>query len=625
VTIYHSDPWLDIHGGDCRDVLATLPAESVHCVVTSPPYWGLRSYGVGADNGELGCESTPEEYVANMVAVFREVRRVLRDDGTVWLNLGDSYSSSTKGDNRTDAQSKGSGTFHGGSGERWHTGTWKVDTGLKPKDLVGIPWRTAFALQADGWYLRSDIIWAKPNPMPESVTDRPTKAHEYLFLLTKRATYWYDADAVREAESGQQGGNVQRAGQKRGQGSEYGPSDRTTLKTPTGTRNRRSVWYDKGNEAMPHLPARPAAGPVLPSEGATLWSEPVQAVLGTPGDGGQDDTGGAGAQAPVGRALPIVGEGQGHEATARADGAAQGVHGTVPSVGGRQGGAAPGEQDGEGTGATGAVLRQPEGAGSAASQAPVRTRQGDRCACQAQASDDAGGPVGGDCCRMGDDPSAAERRVCLLPPTPSADDGAHPPAEPRRTAHAGECCGCVSELQQQQEGADAGGVGRHLTDLWQVATQPYPGAHFAVMPEALVEPCILAGCPDQTCSECGAPWERVVERKPVPRDLTAHRGTSRWAEGATVRNDTDLTRSGQEAARWKAENPDVTTGWKPICAHHDAPTVPGTALDPFGGSGTVARVANRLSRRAVLIDLNPDYLEQQLARNGDMPLGLVVA
>lgn len=171
--------------GDVREQLRTLPAESVHCVVTSPPYWGLRDYGVA---GQLGLEKTPAEYVANMVAVFREVRRVLRADGTLWLNLGDSYAA-----NRGYRVPNSKHVDDGNS-----KGMKAAEFGLKPKDLVGIPWMTAFALRADGWYLRLDIIWHKPNPMPDGVTDRPTKSHEYVFLLTKSAKYFYDAEAVRE-------------------------------------------------------------------------------------------------------------------------------------------------------------------------------------------------------------------------------------------------------------------------------------------------------------------------------------------------------------------------------------------------------------------------------------------
>lgn len=347
--------------------------------------------GATRQDRQLGLEATPEEYVANMVAVFREVRRVLRDDGTLWLNLGDSYAASTSGNGGYSERSTLSGfTSPDTKGRRANeTGVrHRIKPGVKPKDLVGIPWRVAFALQADGWYLRSDIIWAKPNPMPESVTDRPTKAHEYLFLLAKSPRYWYDAEAVREA------------------------------------------WADE-------------------REG---WS----------GDVRDRDT-----------------MRRRHDGTMRQDGG----------------------------------LTQK--------------------------------------------------------PTVS---------------------------------------GRNRRSVWTIATQPYPGAHFAVMPEALVEPCILAGCPDQTCSECGAPWERIVERTPAV--VKAPR--SEYGHGAG-RND-----GGRSQLVGASSS---TTGWRPTC-DHGAPAVPGTVLDPFGGSGTVARVANRLSRRAVLIDLNPEYLAQQLERNRDMPLGL---
>jgi DNA modification methylase len=177
--------------GDCRDVLPTLPDRSVQCVVTSPPYWGLRDYGVA---GQIGSEATVEEWVDVMVAVFREVRRVLRDDGTVFLNLGDAYcggggySPDSPSNIAGSRQSTNKGSVKGRIG---------ASDGMKTKDLIGMPWMVAFALRADGWYLRSDIIWAKPNPMPESVRDRPTSAHEHVFLLTKRPRYFYDADAVR--------------------------------------------------------------------------------------------------------------------------------------------------------------------------------------------------------------------------------------------------------------------------------------------------------------------------------------------------------------------------------------------------------------------------------------------
>jgi DNA modification methylase len=294
--------------GDCRAILPTLPPGSVHCVVTSPPYWGLRDYGTatweGGDascahlNGQLvsnrsslrldgrahlgpyegekavtagmpyrdtcgkcgtrridqqlGLEATPEEYIADMVGVFRDVRRVLRADGTLWLNMGDSYASDTKGSGGISHSASfhataESGRTAGGVVAAQRFEPRRVLHGLKQKDLVGMPWRLAFALQADGWYLRSDIIWAKPNPMPESVTDRPTKAHEYVFLLTKSARYFYDADAVREPPVYATAGTTRGTQRERNVGGRL--DGYTTLRIPGGIgcpheagRNLRTVW-----------------------------------------------------------------------------------------------------------------------------------------------------------------------------------------------------------------------------------------------------------------------------------------------------------------------------------------------------------------------------------------------
>jgi DNA modification methylase len=283
---------LRILQGDAIERLRELPSDSVHCCVTSPPYWGLRDYGTAEwDGGEancnhlkpfdavshatsglklaknhaeamsnvghkhepyrddcgkcgakridsqLGLEKTPDEYVAKMVEIFREVRRVLRKDGTLWLNLGDSYSNAgTRQGNidgaiRDEGQQDAHRSFYRGN----------VD-GLKSKDLVGIPWRLAFALQADGWYLRSDIIWSKPNPMPESVTDRPTKAHEYLFLLTKSARYFYDAEAIKEQGSGRIPGNVVPQKGAGIEGFEIRGGLLAAQQLPQNDRNKRSVW-----------------------------------------------------------------------------------------------------------------------------------------------------------------------------------------------------------------------------------------------------------------------------------------------------------------------------------------------------------------------------------------------
>ncbi len=269
--------------GDAITMLRTLPAESVQCCVTSPPYWGLRDYGTGAwEGGEEGCdhrkehsmatsgleggktttlhnhyhreqcpcgakridsqlglEPTPEEYVTALVNVMAEVKRVLRHDGTLWLNLGDSYASGGRGGGANGSKQQ--------TNEGSLLGPKDPPPGLKPKDLVGIPWRVAFALQAAGWYLRSDIIWSKPNPMPESVTDRPTKAHEYIFLLSKSGTYFYDSEAIKERST--HAGKIVTLGEKslsRGQANGAGvdPSGNGCAceVIVTENRNKRSVW-----------------------------------------------------------------------------------------------------------------------------------------------------------------------------------------------------------------------------------------------------------------------------------------------------------------------------------------------------------------------------------------------
>jgi DNA modification methylase len=285
-----------LYQSDAREL--PIPDNSVDCVVTSPPYWGLRDYGtgewVGGDDHcnhianpnatktmgnpvfnenrpsreatktkgyyedqcpkcgakrideQIGIEKTPEEYCTNMVKVFREVWRVLKPTGTVWLNLGDSYASGSSGERisgMNERTGRSSGARKQGLGDMRRAG---VDS-LKPKDLVGIPWRVAFALQADGWYLRSDIIWSKPNPMPESVTDRPTKAHEYVFLLTKSPRYYYDADAIREPASN--AGAMISLGEKsfakrQADGANVSPSGNGLSDTYTvpSHRNKRTVW-----------------------------------------------------------------------------------------------------------------------------------------------------------------------------------------------------------------------------------------------------------------------------------------------------------------------------------------------------------------------------------------------
>jgi DNA modification methylase len=375
---------IQIIHADVIDGLAQIPDQAVQCVVTSPPYWGLRDYGV---EGQIGLEKTPEEFITKMVEVFREVRRVLRDDGTVWLNLGDAYTADGRGQSSTMGPK--SGTFHGQIKQFHPLTPFKLNHGLKQKDLIGMPWRVAFALQADGWYLRSDIIWSKPNPMPESVTDRPTKSHEYIFLLTKKPRYFYDADAVRE------------------------PQLEATFKR-----------------------AEYAAGKVIKKSDSNDFK--------------------------------------------------------IGGAGNKQGGF----------------------------------------------------------------------NSYLF------DKGLKP--DPR---------------------------GRNRRTVWEIATQPFPGSHFATFPEALVEPCIKAGTSERgCCSVCGAPWKRVVEK-----DVPEKRGSEHRSDGYL---------NPSRIARFKNdENPKINTiGWKPSCSCN-ADAIPCTVLDPFGGSGTVGKVARDLNRKAILIELNAEYIK----------------
>jgi DNA modification methylase len=336
---------------------------------------------------EIGLEPTPEEYVAEMVKVFREVKRVLRDDGTLWLNLGDSYAAD-RGYQVT--QTKG-GPKHGvaqGVGGRPQKAS---DYNLKPKDLIGIPWMVAFALRSDGWYLRQDIIWAKPNPMPESVTDRCTKSHEYIFLLSKSPKYFYDHVAIKEKAVG---GNTGAAGKFKRVGS-------------------------KREQTIPN---------------------------------------------------------QGY-----------GTH------------------------------------------------------------------------------------------RPDRDDVIY------------------------------NGPTRNRRSVWNVATKPYKGAHFATFPKKLIEPCILAGCPEKVCSSCGSPWERIIEKPKMPS--VDESNVNRYGNGSAGVH----RKVGQAYQDWRDANPDKTVGERPTCNCNAIPK-PGTVLDPFSGSGTTLEVAMEHSRSGVGLELNPDYIKLSLQR-----------
>lgn len=281
-------PSVQIFEGDCLVSMASLPGKSVQTCVTSPPYFGLRDYG---HDGQIGLEATPSAYVAKMVDVFREVRRVLRDDGTLWLNLGDTYARNpAKGQHKPGDSGKQSYIYDTGGGRASSTATADVPE----KNLLGVPWRVAFALQDDGWYLRQDIIWHKPNPMPESVTDRCTKAHEYLFLLSKRPKYYFDSKAIQEpaVSAGKRvtlGDKSFAKGQAKGKGVEPTGNGLVDFYDVPEFRNRRSVW------SITTKPYKGAHFATFPPD----LVEPCIAAGSRPGDTVLDPFGGSGTTAQV--------------------------------------------------------------------------------------------------------------------------------------------------------------------------------------------------------------------------------------------------------------------------------------------------------------------------------------
>jgi site-specific DNA-methyltransferase (adenine-specific) len=379
---------IKVLNGNCLEVLDQLPEKSVDTCITSPPYYGLRDY---EREGQIGLEETPEEYVENMVEVFRKVRRVLKDEGTVWLNLGDSYASN----HYTGARDSDTGWKHGELSQGYQARAGGAGGVFKVKDLMGIPWMVAFALRADGWYLRQDIIWHKPNPMPESVTDRCTKAHEYIFLLSKNAKYYFDNESIKE-----------------------------------------DAVYDKD--------------------------------------------------------LGIL-----------------------------------------------------------------RSRK------QAELN--------------------------------------HP-----------------SIIKRQEIGIDSTSAGdgkRNKRSVWTVTTKPFKGAHFAAFPPDLIQPCVLAGCPEKVCVECSTPYERKVEskrlkRNELPKDDPRYRPNTYEGSYKDINGKADAGYT---------ETKDL--GLEKQCQCETDETKSGTVLDPFGGAGTTGLVADRNDRNAILIELNDEYAEMARDRlYNDAPL-----
>jgi DNA modification methylase len=571
--------------GCARDRLRDLPDASVHTIVTSPPYFGLRDYGVP---GQIGLEPTPDAYVASLVEVFRECRRVLRDDGTVWLNLGDSYATS-----RNDNDWLGSGATA-------RKGKF-VPPGLKPKDLIGIPWRVAFALQADGWYLRSDIIWAKSNPMPESVTDRPTSAHEHIFLLSKRERYYYDAEAVKEVSSGDvrpgrsgayMEGNIN-GGAREGYAGGQTSKGRLNQYSDPNSRNLRNVWtvatqpFSDWGETVRRVRVEADAlddgkkritSPDCPLHGDR--SAPASKVR----DGGR-------VTAPKSR----TGRSESHPVLGLFDGCAptetRPELATVPHSSG---------------------LPLPECSASATSHNNESHRTDPAPETSFPYIVSAQIPL-----RI-PDTSEAHGLSGLVEHTPESKNGQDETDESRSFQIPADSVHTLGE--QASSGASHGST---CTCEWYVEVTEKT-SHFATFPPALIEPCIKAGCPEKCCPHCGAGWERVREQVSPSswedRKAAGHiggiGGSIKLQKGIGASYDFDNRAGGfGTPAEYK------TIGFRPTCSCPAHEPIGGTVLDCFGGAGTTGLVADRLGRNAILIELNEAYAAMSERRiYADLPM-----
>lgn len=562
-----------------------MPDESVHMAVTSPPYWALRDYQLepltwgDGWRGSLGLEPTPQLYIAHLVEIFEQVRRVLRRDGTLWCNIGDSYAGSGQPGYQRSADSKLQGRAHRERrrlckqldklGERLGTGGGKKHSsqlsgraptplGLKPKDLVGVPWMLAFALRDAGWYLRSDIIWSKPNPMPESVTDRPTKAHEYLFLLSKSERYYYDQDAIREPAIHE--GRVVKA---------Y-PPDAKNLDGVSEVNDRRTASGFANHDTL-----------VNGRNKRSVWEIATQAF--------------SGAQ--------LQSDHQGHEGQDAVVGGKERITSPdCPTHGGQPGQPSKGDGDGHA-----AECRQTRTERSATSRAAGHV--GDFGSIQMHREplsegDNSGLPL----FEYGYSASAhnieshktgpaPETSPSYMPfggtgshidgtPGPPASDASHH-GRPGSTSSEG----CGEDATEIEVGETEWNRLRRCTCSYSNYTTKTD--HFAVYPEKLVEPCILAGTSERGCCPgCGAPWQRIVDY---------HRDGKDWRSG-------DMLVKGRGAEVRQPDIPRNTIGWEPTCKCGHEDTVPGTVLDCFAGTSTTGVVAQKLGRRGIMIEASLDYL-----------------
>lgn len=679
-----------IINADVIDGLRSLPEKSVHCVITSPPYWGLRDYGV---EGQIGLEKTPEEYLEKMVQVFREVKRVLRDDGTLWLNIGDSYANAQPRGRMEDQGDLSTGD-HGELIPKRDWSCWN----LKQKDLVGMCWRVAFALQSEGWYLRSDIIWAKPNPMPESITDRPIRSHEYVFLLAKSARYFYDADAVREAHKEPWRGNGEHERINfntggiigRGRVGEY--EDGIRQYNPAG-RNRRDVWtittqptpeahfacVDDATEALTtsgwkgiyslHDGEKIAAFDgvalswqeatfheyhysgkmvVISSRDLSMYLTPNHRVV-------CRDYRGKG-EWKIKRADALLGREE-IPTAARFDCDTYGslINTEVAELAGwilTDGGYNPGKT---------ITLYQTGGRGKherieyilGKLNIEYKLYQRDRGHGDERAYSFKG-PVAdfmrevfpGKRGNYGILATWNEDDLRSLWVGMTEGDGHLRPdgrinfignlekvnfyqalsirlgMTCRKSARHGDSYSAFVSKKTNTSLRGTNGMHKSITSasydgivwcpsiksgMWLARRNGRPFITGNTFPEALVEPCIKAGTSERgCCSVCGAPWIRVVERERI------------WTEKDRGTTNKDHHLQPQSAARSgnaRMGNVETNTlGWQPTCLCgntnlKDPEVIPCTVLDPFGGSGTVAKVARDLNRDAILIEINPAYVE----------------
>lgn len=610
--------------GDALEVLRTMDDESVQMCVTSPPYWGLRTYGA---DGQYGLEPTPEEHIAKMVEVFREVRRVLRKDGTLWLNYGDSYAGG--GGYSPGSPSNQKGHYSDSDGIKEYCGLGRSEKGikpigiLKPKDLCFIPHRVAMALQADGWWVRQDIVWSKPNPMPESVTDRPTRSHEYIFLMSKSLRYFYDADAVREPSQKRAPGN--RTHQKRTDSSDFRDTSAGHKKggildylceneqyVPVG-RNLRSVW---------EIPTHPFSGWLLDFENADYVGDdgkPYKVSEDCPTHGHlydcqKDETLSGGEQQdrhhsrksdnpnyhdqePEPESVSILSHESNRKEISNKD-----EH-TVQSNASNK---------------TSGFLNMAE---SQNHQDIADTERKSACNLDSASLDNSG---------FAKEHNTQNRKMGRVhetnfPCSPSEETPFH--TDDKQGLHG--MVDSAGHTFENNNGEDSGEDEKEpcpsvqtlfdISDKSLYSPQPIKQSdsgivpkctckisrmsHFATFPPKLVKRCILAGTSHKACEICGAPWERVVEQeRPETRSVNSRtpNGQSQQGSFSKERFDDPIQHN--------------TLGFRPTCSCDQKGSGRCVVLDCFGGAGTSAVVAEELGRSWIMIDINPEYKAMALKR-----------